>query len=362
MARLRHRFSPRKIRLGASGNTPLGGGNGESTLFLVGRELCLFHSLDAGKVPIKQRNAFAALAVRRIAPFPDPEFDAAWGSDGTAAIWYWSRSRTDGLAASEPGRRKRFVAEARYAGAPMERGTELLRYPEGLEARAWKNGKVIASRWWRDSPSASDWREFCRGASLGGDGMGPVPEASDVILAAAPWSREGTSGAALQLSGLDQYLPKAALIVASLFLLALGAELGFIARAQVDIWRSGLAATRLDAPLKRILDARDATDQHGAQIASLLALRSLRPTTSLMAEVARLVPGNNWQIRKWSQPTQDAVEISLIAPGSNPEQLVSALEASPMLKNVAAELGDANELVIKATITDAAGLSGQATR
>ena len=244
----------------------------------------------------------------------------------------------------------------------MEQGTELLRYPVGLEARAWKGGKVIASRWWPDLPSTTDWREFCRGAGIGGDNMLSIPEAREVVLTAAPWNRERVNGTTLQLSGFDQYLPKAAIILSLLFLSALGCELGFIARAQVDIWRSSITATRLDAPLKRILDAREATESHVTQIASLLALRSPRPSTSLMAEVARLVPGNNWQVRRWSQPTQDTVEISLVAPGSNPEQIVSALEASPMFKNVTTEIGDANSLVIKATITGAAGLPGQAAQ
>ncbi|MCW0205677.1 MAG: hypothetical protein OJK14_01185, partial [Achromobacter sp.] len=152
MARLQLRFSPRRIRLGNDRNQPLGGGEGDSTLFLVGRELCLFIALDAGKVPVKQRKAFAALAVRRAAPFPDPEFDVAWSPSGSAAIWYWSRARVNALATREPGRRKRFVAEALYAGSPLAQGVELLHYPTGLEARVWKNSNLVASRYWADLP------------------------------------------------------------------------------------------------------------------------------------------------------------------------------------------------------------------
>lgn len=356
MARLQHRFSPRRIRLGSEGNKPLGGGEGDSTLFLVGRELCLFLALDAGKVPTKQRRAFAALAVRRAAPFPDPEFDVAWTPAGTAAIWYWSRARADALAAGEPGRRRRFAAEALYAGTPLSDGVELLQYPSGFEARAWKEGRLVASRFWPDSPAPDRWREFLRGAGASAEGASIVPEARGVSWTSTPWSRQATNTGGLQLSGLDQYLPRAAVGLAALVLLVAGVELGCIARAQADIWRAQAAATRLDAPLKRILDARDATDQASEEIANLLALRGLRPTTSLMAEVTRLMPGTGWQVQRWNQPTPDTVEIGLVAPGSNPEQLVSAWEASPMFKNVTTELGDDNELVIKAMIVVAAGL------
>ena len=67
----------------------------------------------------------------------------------------------------------------------------------------------------------------------------------------------------------------------------------------------------------------------------------------------RLLPGKEWQVRKWSQPTPDTLEVNVIAPGSNPETLVSSLEDSPMFKGVTAELGRNNELTIKATITAA---------
>lgn len=359
MARLQHRFSPRRIRLGSESNQLLGGGEGDSTLFLVGRELCLFVALDAGKVPAKQRKAFAALAVRRAAPFADPDFDVAWTPAGTAAIWYWSRARAEALAAGEPGRRKRFTAEAMYAGAPLTQGVELLRYPTGFEARAWKEARLEASRYWPEPPSPAQWAEFARGAGRAAQ-VTALPEAREAILSSAPWSRQAIDNGALQLSGLDQYLPKAALGLTALVLLMAGMELGFIARAQADIWRARAAATRLDAPLKRILDARDASDRASEEIAGLLALHGLRPTTSLMAEVTRLMPATGWEVKRWNQPTPDAVEIGLVAPGSNPEQLVSAWEASPMFKNVTTELGGENELVIKATIVPAPGIPQQA--
>lgn len=310
-------------------------------------------TLDASKTPSKQRKEFAALAVRRAAPFPDPDFDIAWSADGTAALWYWSRSRVKALAAAEPGRRKRFVAEALYAGFPREQGVELLQLDEGVEARAWKTGRLCASRWWSDSPSAEQWQDFLRGAgqALVPSLSGPEPIATS--LSDAPWNRQATGTEKLQLSGLEQYLPKAAFACGATFLLIVGAELGGIARAQLDVWRARSTATDLDAPLQRILDARDTADHASAEIESMLSLHSLRPTTSLMAEVVRLLPGKDWQVRKWSQPTPDTLEVNVIAPGINTETLVSSLEDSPMFKGVTAELGRSNELTIKATITAA---------
>lgn len=351
MVRLQHRFSPRRIRLGSANNAPLDGGEGGTTLFLVGRELCLFLALDASKVPLQQRKAFATLAVRRAAPFPDPSFDVSWHPDGTAAIWYWSQSRIAALAQNAPGRRKRFSAEALYFGPPRSDGVDLLQFSAGVEARVWKAGQLLVSRYWPQSPTPSQWQFFLRGASVSDEYLHSPPEPTLSSLERVSWSRRRTDIGTLQLSGLDQYLPKAAIAVAALTLLLTGFELGSIARAQADIWRSQAAASKLDAPLKRILDARDATDSASAEITSLLALHGRRPVTSLMAELTRLMPNASLQVSQWNQPTPDTVEIRMTTQGANPEQLVSAWEASPMFENVTTELGRDNDLVIKATIS-----------
>lgn len=326
------------------------GGGSDSLVCLVGRELCLFTTLDASKAPKKQRKDFAALAVRRAAPFADPEFDAAWSADGKAAVWYWSRSRVAALAMEETTRRRRFVAEALYCGAPGEDASELLTLAEGCEGRVWKSGRLQASRWWPQVPTIEQWGEFLRGAGKPAPESGDLPTAEAALLSDIPWSRQSASTDSLQLAGFDQYLPKVALALGAALLLAIGGELGAAARAQIDIWQAGSAANGLDAELKRILDAREATDNASSEIYRLLALQEAHPTTSIMAELTRLMAGNEWQLKKWDQPRPDALEVSLIAADANPEKLVADFEASPLFQGVTTELGREGEITIKATI------------
>ena len=301
------------------------------------------------------------MAVRRTAPFDDADFDVAWSADGTAAIWYWSRARITALTSTESSRRKRFVAEAPHIGQPREEGVELLQLAEGFEARSWKAGHLQASRWWPELPANDQWRDFLRGAGQIASAQPEIPESVTVPVAANPWNRAPTSTEKLQLSGLDQHLPRVTLVLATLFLLLACGQIGSIARAQLDIWRAQSAANDLDAPLKRILDAREASDQASVEINQLLALQPLRPTISLMAEFTRLMAGKDWQVTKWNQPTPDTLEVTLLAPGSNPEELVSSWEASPMFKGVTTELGRDNELTIKATVTPPPGRAGGTT-
>lgn len=287
--------------------------------------------------------------MRRAAPFTDPEFDTAWAADGTASVWYWSRSRIAPLAEIEPARRKRFVAEALYAGLPHQDAIELLQLEVGVEARSWKNGKVDASRWWPQSPAIDQWREFLRGS--GHSAAIAVPEPTPTPLSKNSWNRLPISSSKLELSGLEQHLPKFIFVSGLLLLLAIGAELGGIVRAQADTWRAQAAIKDLNAPLKRILDAREVTDATSTEISHLLSLYARRPSVSLMAELTRLMPGKDWSVKKWSQLTPDTIEVVLIAPDSNPEALVSTWESSPMFTGVTTDLGRDSELTIKATIT-----------
>lgn len=324
---------------------------------VVGRELCLFTTIDASKAPKRQQKDFATLAVRRAAPFGDSEFDLAWSADGTAAVWYWSRARVRALLGDESSQRIRFVAEAIFADGPHDDEAVLITLGNGLEGRIWRQGHLLASKWWAQTPTLVQWQDFLRS---NGDGHAHAatlpPPVSAVALPEQAWNRRATAVDSLQLPGLDQYLPKAALAAGLLALALIGGQLGAITRAQIDIWRAQSAASSLDAPLKRILDAREATDNASNEISSLLSLYPLRPTTSLMAEVTRLLPGNSWQVKKWSQPTADRLELTLIAPDANPEQIVSTWEQSSMFTAVTTELGRDNEVTIKASIKPASDM------
>ncbi|MEO9078073.1 MAG: hypothetical protein ABI268_02065 [Rhodanobacter sp.] len=337
------------MRLGSHVNVLLEDGGNGTLLCMVGRELCLYMALDARKAPSKQRADFTRLAVRRAAPFPDPEFDVAWTADGMAAIWYWSHARVSALVDAESPLRKRFVAEAVYAGQPQQESIELLQLAGCVEARIWRSGKLIATRWWPESPAQEPWAEFLQGVGQTSHDS-PVPTPIPTSLAHSPWTRKASTAVTLQGMALGQYLPRIAMAVGILFLLGVGAESGEIARYQLEAWRARSAATGLDAPLQRILDAREASDKALTDITSLLALRSPRAPISLMAELSRSMPDDNWRLKKWNQPTPDTIEVSIIAPGSNPEKLVSTLEASTMFKGVTTELGSDNEVVIKATV------------
>lgn len=336
--------------LGSQGSQPLPGGESDSILCIVARELCLFVEVDAGKIPDKKRQAFVDMSVRRLAPFPDPGLGIAWNGSH-ASVWYWSQSRLLDLLGGQWPRRIKCVPEALYTGAPEEDAQQLLALENGFEGRIWRQHRLVASRWWSAGPSASDWQAFLRGAGMS---TAAPPEAVPAPLGIRQWS--GTARATpLPLAGLDQHMPRIGLALGAVLVIVLGIELGNMLRAGIDIFRSRQAAQSLDEPLARILAARERADAMAADIQELVPLRGHPPQTLLMAEAARTMQGKDWQLKTWQQPVPGRIEVVLSMAQPDPEFLVTAWEASPLFRDVSTELSrQQNEITIRANVAGAA--------
>ncbi len=318
-------------------------------LCLVARELCLFLAVNAGKVPPKQRRGFVEMAVRRAAPYQDPELDLTWHGDHPA-VWYWSRSRILERLSEVRFRRISFVAEALYAGTDRDDAQELLALGAGFEGRLWRQSRLVSSRWWASLPDARQWHDFVRAAGIAAPMDAAPPDAIPAPLSRDRWT-SAPAGHAATLAGLESVLPRALPAVAGLVVLLLAWQLGSALRAGIDQSRAHSASLDLDEPLRRILDARAEADAARANIEQLLALRDAQPQYRLLAEAARLMQGRQWQVRVWQQPTPQQLEITMLIPAADLEQLVSAWEASPLFEDVTGEITlRQDEVILRATV------------
>ncbi|NYZ62245.1 hypothetical protein [Luteimonas deserti] len=313
----------------------------------------MFITVDGSNAPEKHRDALVSLAVRRAAPFSDADFGVAWQADGRASAWYWSRSRIADLLAERriSAPRIQFAPEALYAGEPRSDGTELLTMHEGVEGRVWRNGAVVGSRWWPAEPAPKDWHTFLRSHGLSANDP-PAATPTVDILPRRPWGgRPGRMERGVRLSTVDAYRPAAALGLAAVILLVASFQTGSIVRSHVEAWQSARAAEDLDEPLKRILNARETADRNVAELERLLDLRQGPSVLTVMAEVGRLLPRRDIQLRHWNQPTPDQLELTLSAADADPQQIVETWEASTVFDNVTTDVvGRSGEIIVRARI------------
>ncbi len=323
----------------------------------VARELCLFLHVDAKAIPARERAGFVMLAVRRAAPFSDPEVDIVWCGDH-AAVWYWSAARILSLTGTLPPR-SRFKAEASHRGAvPPEDALELLdlsmsaianeRRASGFEARLWRSGHLLASRWWAELPSLASWQVFLRGAGL--QPLLPIPAPERVEL------REQALGGGTQASALTHQLqaqwPLLATIAGCLVFGLFCMQIAGIGRAYVENSRLEKRTAQLEKHLESVITARNTVDEATGKIDALLALRPAASQTQLMAEIAKITPAGNWSVIQWQQPSPETLEVTLKGSGLDTSAVVSAWEKSPLLQDVTpASSGASDELTIRARLT-----------
>ena len=319
----------------------------------MGREYCLYTEVNAAKVPPRQRREFVAMTVRRAAPYPDPEFGLAWLGDH-AAVWYWSRSKVRELLGGEWTPRTTCVPEALYTGQVHPDADEVLALSQGCEGRLWKHdGRLLASRWWAQSPSPAQWQGFLRGAGIAATADMQAPEAITATPPAEQRWQTASTRSRLALAGLDAYLPRLFAGLGLAVLVLFSWQIGTALRAGVDILRTRQAAQDLDEPLKRILAARDRADAAQGQAASLLTLRGGPSQHRLLAEATRVMGNQDWQLKVWQQPVPDRVEATLIMDSPDPEAVVAAWEASPLFSDVRTELSrNQSEIVVRATVVN----------
>lgn len=328
---------------------------------LVGRELSLFLHVDASAVPARQRPGFVALEVRRAAPFADPEHDAAWFGDH-AAVWYWSRERVRDLIGT-PADPARLRAEAVYRGDRIEDGeaVEVLAPASaapgtageagadaGVEARLWRQGHIVASRWWPALPATSDWQAFLRGGGI--DPNRPQPEPRSTGL------REHPLGGGVQrraLAGqLREQWPLLAAAAGALVLALLAWQLAGIWHVSSGIRALQARTVPLERQLQSIIDARARADAASMTIEALLALRPPVSQTRLLGEIHRITPGSNWQLMQWQQPGPETLEVTLKGTGLDTAAIVAAWEQSPLLQEVSPTTGSGlDELTLRARLT-----------
>jgi len=294
------------------------------------------------------------LAVRKIAPFDDPEHQTVWFGDA-AAVWYWSRARVaeaaGGLDAS--ARLRGWMAEAVLIGdAPAADALELLETPSGMHGRAWRSGALVADRWWPSVPSARDWKAFARGAGfLAGS---EPPAGRQAVASERPWTSASSRGLRWNSDVASVALRQSWIVLGAVAIATLGFQAGAITRALVSLSSIEIEKAELEAPLQQILQARQAAERDVFDTRGLMALAPRVDQSALLVEFASRMPAEDWALTGWRLLESGRLEVSLAMPASNVESVVSALEESPVFGGVQSTVaGSGDALTIEMAVETA---------
>lgn len=341
---MRRAFSPGKWLRSTKGLQQLAeGGNGQE--WILAREFCSFTLLDGEAIPVRKRKGFVDMAIARWSPFADTQAHVEWSGD-RAMVWAWSKS----LALTGPdetpfAQPRRIVPESLYRGQPMIEGEELLILDEGIEGRAWRNGLMVASRWWPALPVLPDWNEFRRGAGLVPSAS--LPEPVEHRIAEQTWAARRAEGLEEAFGRYRNYVLMAGVGIAAMVTSAL--LVGVLA-LKISIWQVDKQIDEREQALDKIIAARDRAMEASRAIDEALELRPPAGQVELLALTSSLMRGN-WQLVEWRMADTQNLQVTARMANPDPRAIVTAWEASKRFADVTAELGQKRDtVVIKARI------------
>jgi hypothetical protein len=238
-----------------------------------------------------------SLMVRRWSPFAATGFAAQWVGN-KASVYAWDASQiTDAITAAGLDPARCTIWPETFFRAPAIDGARLAVMSEGLESQAWRQGLLIATRWWPATPSPRDWLLFLRSASVDLTQSGTdIPGATESELLVAPWTVATTQITDIwSLVQNNQAAAIAAAVIAAPFLYFLTeAAVLSVSTLRAESAISGMSAANQSVRTDRTsaLTNLDAAD-------SYLSLENMPSQFELIAAAADLIKDRRVNISDW---------------------------------------------------------------
>lgn len=300
-------------------------------------------------LPENKRGSALQLQVRRWAPFANTKHAAHWVGQ-RASVYAWDGDLV-AAAMTEAG-----DTPARCAAWPEtffrpahDHGVRLVKAVDGVEGQAWRDGLLVATRWWPAEPSRIDWVLFLRTAGVPQDGQAvSVPAAAELPFLETPWT-EATAPIANAWALLQ--IPKVAasigvvLAAPVVYYLTQIAVLG-AAKARVDAAREVLSASSQGVRNDRAaaLADLDAVDAY-------LALETYPSQFEVLSRAVQLLREKNVSISEWTYDNGN-LDMTVRSPASlDASTFIEMFEKTAPFSNASATTSDqARELRLKVQI------------
>lgn len=344
-------FPSRPVTLLSPANDPQRTGTRLQRLVLgerivIARSLCHYETMTPPVGRGLKASQAVHLAAKSRTPIADPEFYFDW-HDKQIGVWSWSRSLTNTL----PDFEGEVIPET-MLNPPAENATRLVAASVGYEGQVWKEGALLASRWWSRPPTNTEWATFIRAARAehATDGA-PTLLPSPVSLPQLdrPRSRPRLQE---QLAKLPQLKP---FDIAAIVLVLLGAPFLYLAAQWLNL---AISEQRLQVELQNLTEqtsevnrARQSAQIAASEMAEYSERLNQRHPSVVLATLTEKVSNYSIVLDSYEQ-NEDQLRARLRATVNfAPDMLVRDLEAEPLMYDVRLEAGRGqNEWSIAATL------------
>ena len=284
-------------------------------------------------VPVKDRRAALRNLARAWAPFDASEYLIGLHGDQGLA-WAWDSQQIEGmLRAVDADLASELMPEGLLRSAMTTDGCWLLPCLEGFEAQVWMGGLPVASRWWPQLPTDTDWAGFNRNMPAAVQLPTAPPVQSDVPWQRKPWlDCQGLDAAAAGGSRLEWLL--ASVAACSLVALTAGeASEAWALQQQIDARKLEIEQIRSSAAPVFVQRDRALLAASEGQVLSQ-AMAAANPI-EVMRHLAEVLPSKDVTLREF-ELTGDLLRLGLaLEPQMQRSAVVKDLQSGGWLTGVA---------------------------
>jgi len=344
--RSRFLFSPRRYFQKKDSAAPKTVGGWGKRQWIVSRSLCLYRRFVLEDVPPGEMTGALNLRIQQWSPFEETGRYVVWDKK-RAHVWIWDEVLCR-EARVEAGVKKTRVLPETVLHPSREKGLYFISCLEGVEAQVWQDNRLMASRWWGESPTEDEWARFLLANDLNPNLQKLDPQEPEWLK--RPWGRSSGGRARLSLWHERAWL-YLGLAGFSFLLVWQGASTWKWRQAAMALEERAAALT---AEMEPGLEARAKAMEALSDVEKLLALDVYPHQIQLMAVAAEKFPAKGMRLVEWRY---NKGHLTFTVQGQekkdlDPRYYVKAYQEVPFFKDVSAEEGSQpNHLVVETTVT-----------
>lgn len=300
--------------------------------WVLPRAECRFARIELAGVPAAGRARALELQLRQWSPFANSGHYVVWQEEA-ALVWTWDADRAGQTQRDEgydPARLD--IIPETLLQAPGD-SLRLVACLEGCESQFWRDGALVASRWWPVQPGGGEWIDFQRDAGLQGpDRTDAIPAPAALPLQARPWARSERNATAARAGAIEGWT----LFFGALLLFAFVSwETVRWIKAERAIAERKTELAAAESAARPLREARRAALDDRQRAQALLDLNPYPDQLALLAQIAAALPGGAY-LREWDYQ-HGRLRFSLSSPNNIPgQQLVGQLQGGGWFKDVQA--------------------------
>lgn len=306
---------------------------------MLARPLYRYARFELKAVPKAQRQQALGLQIRQWAPFGNPRWYLVWDGD-TAQVWAWDADLVDAVMRAQPIKpANAHVIPETLLHTRRQQDACLVACLEGCEGQVWRDGALLASRWWPQLPEISEWRNFQRGIGGSADtAAGSVPPLLPAGLQDQPWAKSAaTRLSSTTAGGAERWATTATTLCLAAATFWYGAQL---LKLQDAIAAQTVELENLNQQSSAILEARSQALETLDRIRQLQSLDSSPSHLGLLAKVAGALPNDGAYLREWDFQS-GKLKLQIVSPNKLAgSEIIKQFQAAGIFDNVLATPGN----------------------